>query len=129
MTNDGKVERPPAPQENIADQPPHPTEMWEIRRFVDPKFGIVIEMAISSDVLIPPVFKSSVNVMTNRGPAQIQFDMVDCTTIQEALKVWHANAKKAVEEMKENMKKAERRIILPDVPKAPFPLKPNGGIN
>lgn len=113
-------------QVKIADQPPIPTEMWEIKHYVDPAVGAEIQMAVSPDPLVKPVFKSTVNVMTNRGPATIAFDIQDASTIQEACRLWHAAAKTAVAKAQKHMRDQQRRIVLPGAPTAPFPLKPNG---
>lgn len=131
MNDDSKAEAPKngAMPTGISDQPPVPKEMWKIEIFVDPSTGVEIQRATSPDPLVTPKFRSNVPVATNRGPMKIAFDVIDCTTIEEACARWPACAKRAVEEMTEQMKKQERRIVVPGSPKAPFPLKDSKGWN
>ncbi len=74
-------------------------------------------------------YESSLQVMTQRGPAHITFKIEDAVSPLDALQKWHIWAKDAVQKAAVQMKEQESRIVvpsaMPDLPtRAPFTRKP-----
>lgn len=118
------VQKMGLPQAAIKDAPNAPVDLHEIRHYACTTTGIEIHMAIPANPLEKPKFRSAVNILTNQGPATLQF-MIDADTITEAAERYVAAAKAAVEEAKRQMKENARRIIVPGalgtgIPQAPF---------
>ncbi len=91
------------------------------------KLGVVINAMTLQDGTT--TFESMVQVMTQRGPAQINFVITTANSPDEALTLWHVYAKEAIEKAAAEMKENESRIVvpgvMPDLPgRAPFTRKP-----
>lgn len=89
--------------------------------------GIVINALTTLEGVT--TYESSLQVMTQKGPAQINFRIEDATDPQTALDMWHIYAKASVSKAAEQMKQNESRIVLPEhmtgPARAPFTRKPS----
>jgi len=127
-----KVMEPPVPQQiqELCDALPHFGDGWEKRIFASvEKPGLHIAMLIPPERLgigVSPKFVSNITVMTTKGPAQLEFQIPNATTIAEAEHLWRSAAAGAIKEMHNNLQQNQRRVLLPsEASNAPFPRKLN----
>lgn len=73
--------------------------------------GIVINALTNLEGIT--VYESSMQVMTQQGPAQINFRLEDAVSPLDALGKWHIWAKDALTKAAEQIKANESRIIRP----------------